>query len=153
MVFAIVKGVAVSAQRVQCTMGTSLTTGSGNVIFNSVDTAANLWQSSVTPQGGAQDTAVITSPAHTTDWVKRTTRYVAGVAPVHRINGTAVTPAYAVAVGLAATIESLALGHLSVAGGSLYMLAIFEAVGTAAGAACLSEENAIHYYINQQTGL
>jgi hypothetical protein len=150
---AVIKGVAAGAARVQLSVRDGATEGAGNNVFNATDSATDLYVTSCMPNGGAEETATHTSPAHSTNWYHKTQRYAASVAPQCKINNAAVSPGYLTATGLAAGVEVMTIGNPTAAAGSWYLEYIFEAVGTTIGSACLSEEGAIRYLVNKLTGL
>lgn len=148
----VVKGVAVAAARSQSfTRETNESTGDS--VWLALDTAANIYQSTGKCNGGIEESVAHTSPAHSTNWYFKTIRYAASILPEVKINNATVSPTFVTATGVAAAVGAVVLGHTSVAAGSTYCWFAFEAVTTAPGTACLSEEGAIRYYVNKQTGL
>jgi len=103
---------------------------------------------------GANQNCALTSPAHHTNWFRWDHRFAAGVVPVSRINGAAVSPLFTTPTGAAFAVESIVLGRYGgFSSGGFYLGYAFEDVGTAAGTACLGEQDAIDYYIGKQTAV
>lgn len=96
--------------------------------------------------GAAADDAVVTSPAFNTNWNKLTLQLSAAAAPVCQINGTNISPALSASVGASDAIQTIVIGHASVAIGSIYLFGGFDAPSAGLKAS-------IDTYVNQQTGL
>ena len=147
------KGVAASALRLQSFTRTGNDEDTGDSVWLVGDSASNLYYNNCFPNGGVEENAVHTSPAHSTSWYVLSERYAASIAPEYKINNASTSPGFLVATGLAGGIGAIVLGHKSVAAGSVYCWGCFESVTATPGTACLSEEAAIRYYVYKQTGL
>lgn len=144
--FAVTKRESAPAFRVNCSArtGDGVSLGS-TVVYYGADANANGFEAAAKVSGQAVEDRVLTSPPADTAWHVWSTRFAAGVAPVLKVDNAATAPLFTT-VGLADAVEAVALGHPSVAAGSLYMKLAVEN--------CTADEEAlIRAYITQQTGL